>query len=458
MKNSKNHNRVHFVGIGGIGMSALAHVLVDKGFAVSGSDLASSYLTEHLVKKGIQISIGHNEKNIEGATTVVYSSDVVMQNPECKEAIKQKVRLIHRAQLLAELMESHTSILVSGTHGKTTTSSLLTHLFVNAKFDPSYAIGGMIHSLGSNGAGGHGNFFIAEADESDGSFLKYTPTGAIITNIDNDHLEYWKNKEELLKGFKKFADQVKEQENLFWCKDDKNLSSLNLKGYNYGFSKDANLAIDNFGQKGWTSFFDFTFKGKRYLNVEISLIGAHNVLNAAATFGSALQLGVPEEAIRTALKTFSGIGRRVEKKGEAYGISFYDDYAHHPTEIVATLNAVRAAIQNKQLLVAFQPHRYTRVRDCLEQFPEVFDAANVLLITDIFSAREEQIPGITTEYLVEKIKEKTKAQVHYVPRKQMVEFCLDFLEPNDVFITMGAGDITKVGSEILKHYENSSRF
>lgn len=445
----KDEKQIHFIGIGGIGMSALAHILADKGINVSGSDISSSYVLDGLKKKGVKIAIGHSEENVHGATTVVYSTDVAMQNPECKEALRQGIRLIHRSHLLAEMLNGQTSLLVAGTHGKTTTSSLLAHVLHEAGFQPSFAIGGIVSSLGTNGAGGKGPFFVAEADESDGSFLKYMPFGAIITNVDNDHMEYWKSDDELLKAFKQFADQVTSKENLFWCKDDDLLNSLKLDGYSYGFSEEADLWIQNYSQKGWVNLFDFTFQGVSYQEVEIPLVGAHNVLNAAAVFGTALQIGIPEEALRSAFKSFRGVGRRAEKKGEAAGITFYDDYAHHPTEIIATLRAMKAAVGSKRLVAVFQPHRYTRVRDCMEQFPQVFDAADVVVVTDIFSAREEPIPHITAETLFKKIQHKSAAEVLFASRSELTDFLFHFLKPEDVLVTMGAGDVTKIGPEIL---------
>ncbi len=440
-----HEQHVHFIGIGGIGMSALAHVLADKGVCVSGSDLVDSAVLHRLQEKGVHIFIGHKKENIKDATTVVRSTDVDMENPECKEAVTRGVRLIHRSQLLAELLKNNTSLLVAGTHGKTTTSSLLVHVFVKAHFDPSYAIGGFVHSLGSNGGGGQGSFFIAEADESDGSFLNYLPSGAIITNIDNDHLEYWKSEEALMEGFKQFAAQVSHKEALFWCKDDDRLDALDLDGYSYGFSEDADLYIENYRQEGWQNVFDFRFKKESYQEVVIPLVGAHNVLNASAVFGIALEFGIPADKIREALKSFSGVGRRVEKKGEAREIVVYDDYAHHPSEIMTTLRAMVAAVQ---------PHRYTRLRDCMHQFPQVFDHADVLILTDIYSAREEPIAGITSKTLLEKIQAHSSAEVHYVPREELVNFFIKILKPGDVLVTMGAGDITKTGPELLKRYES----
>lgn len=440
----------HFIGIGGIGMSALAHILIDRGVPVSGSDLSSSYLVETLKRKGGRIEIGHTAANIENTATVVYSTDVPLHNPEYEAALRKGVRLLHRSALLAELMCGYKSLLVAGTHGKTTTSSLLAHLLASAGLDPSYAIGGIVNSFGSNGGSGRGHFFVAEADESDGSFLKYLPWGAILTNIDNDHLSYWQNEAELLKGFQRFIEQVQSAEHFFWCQDDERLALLRLPGNSYGFSEKADLSIQNYQQKGWKNQFDFTFKERSYQEVEVPLIGAHNVLNAAAVFGVALQIGIPEEQIRTGLKSFKGVGRRAEEKGESNGVVIYDDYAHHPTEIVATLRAIKMAIGKRRLIVAFQPHRYTRTADCMDQYPEAFHSADLLILTDIYSAREEPIFGVTSEALLKKVQERSPVEVRYAARDKLEDYLTTVLKPTDVLVTMGAGDITKVGPELLK--------
>lgn len=446
--------RYHFIGIGGIGMSALAHIVLERGCKVTGSDIRPSYITEKLQKAGATIAFGHLAENIQNEMAVVYSTDIAAENVEYQEALKRGLVLLHRSELLARLMDGYQPLLVTGTHGKTTTSSLLTHLLVKAGLDPAYAIGGVVCSLDKNGGNGKGPYFVAEADESDGSFLKYPCSGAIITNIDNDHLAHWKTEEALLAGFKAFAEKVRTEEFLFWCADDARLASLKLKGFSYGFNKTAALQIQGCRQVGWKLFFDFSFKGRRYGQVEIPLIGMHNVLNAAAVFGLGLQLEIPEEQIRLAFATFQGVKRRAEKKGETSGISFYDDYAHHPTEISTTLSAFKSAIGESRLIVAFQPHRYTRTRDCLEQFPSAFDAADALICTDIYAAGESTIPGITTETLLEKIQKKSRTQVTYVSREDLTHTLTSYLRSGDVVVTMGAGDITKLAPQVIEKLQH----
>jgi UDP-N-acetylmuramate--alanine ligase len=441
----------HLIGIGGIGMSALAHLLIEKGAKVSGSDKRASAITEELAHAGVQIFIGQREENLKTPATVVYSSDIPPTNPEYKEAVRLNFPLLHRSELLRDLMQDSLPLLVTGTHGKTTTSSLLAHLLFSSGLGPSFAIGGVVRSLKKNGGYGVGDYFIAEADESDGSFLKYGGYGAIITNIDNDHLEYWRTEEALLRGFEQFAEQVTSKEHLFWCFDDDRLASLKIEGISYGFQPHADLYIYDFEQRGWSTFFDFSFFGRDYCDVELPLIGGHNVLNAAACFGLSLSLNLDEKVIREALRSFQGVKRRMEKKGEVKDIAIYDDYAHHPTEIFATLRAVKTAIGKRRLIVAFQPHRYTRTRDCAQQFSQAFEAADQLILTDIYAAGEKPIEGISIDLLLKKIRDAGYSKALYIPEAKLVEYLAQTLQPQDVLVTMGAGDITGIGAELIAH-------
>jgi len=446
----------HFIGIGGVGMSALAHILIQKGIRVSGSDMASSFTTEKLQQAGAKIYIGHAKDNLPSSGRVVYTSDLALTNAEYAQALERGMPMLHRSQLLKEVIEGSQALLVAGTHGKTTTSSLLAHLLLFCQLEPSFAIGGTLANTDSNGRHGKGAYFVAEADESDGSFLQYSGYGAIITNIDNDHLEFWKSEESLLKGFKDFSDHITSSSHLFWCKEDDRLASLKLNGVSYGFSKESDLYISRFKQTGWVTTFDCHFQGEEYLNIEIPMIGRYNVLNAAAVLGLALSFNIREADIRKAFTTFRGVGRRVEKKGELRGVSFYDDYGHHPTEIFVTLHALKKAIGNRRLVVAFQPHRYTRTRDCIDQFPEVFNEADLLFLTEIYSAREAPIEGVTSNVLFEKIQAKASTQLFYATRLELSMKLANTLQPQDVLLTMGAGDITSVSQEILKIWNKRS--
>ena len=400
---------------------------------------------------GAKIYLGHSEENIQEPVVIVHSSDISKENPEMRAGKRRGCPILHRSDLLHDLMQNEASLLVSGTHGKTTTSAFLAHLLTDAQMHPSFAIGGMLKGLGCNANYGKGPYFVAEADESDGSFLKYKPFGAIITNIDDDHLNYWLTKTALIEGFKSFAGQVSSAEHLFWCGDDPVLRSLRLKGISYGFDKSNRLHILNFQQNRWRTYFDLCFEGKKYTDIEIPLIGGHNVLNAAAVYAKGLRLNLPQEKIRKAFLSFQGISRRADFKGESKSICAYDDYAHHPTEIFATLRAIKQAIENRRLVVAFQPHRFTRTRDCFSEFGAAFAAADTLILTDIYSAGENAIEGITTLNLIKKIQENCRSEVLYSNRVELSRFIFSLLKENDVLVTMGAGDITKVGPEVLAY-------
>lgn len=437
----------HFIGIGGIGMSALARILLDRGVKVQGTDLARSSLVLDLEKAGATIFSEHKEEFLGTAEAVVYSTDVKATNPEFTAAKARSVPLFHRSQLLAHLMQGRRSLTVAGTHGKTTTTSLLAHLLCAAGLDPSFAVGGIVESLSTNGRHGNGDYFVAEADESDGSFLNYDPFGAIITNIDLDHLDYWKTEKSLMEGFQKFIHKI--SSHLVWCADDERLSSLHPAGISYGFSSRADAHISNWTQKGWSIVYDLHLHGKTYAAIEVPLLGQHNARNSAAVFVLGLQLGLSEETIRAAFTTFRGARRRMEFKGEKRGVRIYDDYGHHPAEIATTVQGLRAAIGEKKLIVAFQPHRYTRTRDLFHAFASVFDAADIVVITDIYSAREEPIEGITGESLFQEVAKHSQAKCLFFPFSSLADELSRLLRPHDVLLTIGAGNITQIGPAVL---------
>lgn len=448
-------NRYHFIGIGGIGMSALAIILLQKGLIVQGSEISASHMTETLQKLGATIHFGHSEEHIDVPMVIVYNSMISDDNPEIRAGKRCGYPILHRSDLLHDLMRNDAALLVTGTHGKTTTSALLAHTLLEAKLNPSFAVGGIIKNIGCNGKYGIGPYFVAEADESDGSFLKYNPFGAIITNIDDDHFDYWKTKKALQEGFRQFAQCVTSSEHLFWCGDDETLCNLRLKGQSYGFEEDNDIQALSFRQNGWTNLFDIRYEGITYSDIEIPLIGAHNVLNAAAIFALALRIKISEARIRNAFASFQGIGRRMDFKGECQSIAAYDDYAHHPTEIFATLRALKTAVDKRRLVVAFQPHRYTRTRDCFAEFGPAFAAADLVVVTDIYSAGEKPIEGINAVMLQKKIKESCKVDVRYSNRMDLSHFLYSLLERHDVLVTMGAGDINKIGPEILQQLQRN---
>lgn len=440
----------HFIGIGGIGMSGLARLLLDQNFFVSGSDIAFNYTIEGLIKAGATIHKGQAASNITAGTTVVYSSDIQADNPEYSAALSLQCPLLHRSDLLARLTKDKCSLAVAGTHGKTTTSSLLATVLVEAGVDPSFAVGGMLPQFQSNSHCGQSDLFVFEADESDGSFLKYTPFGAIVTNIDNDHLDaYTGSTAVLTEAFRTFLSQVKSSEHVFWCGDDPHLLQLHVKGQSYGLGESCDWRVSNVQQNGFHLFFDLKGPETAYSEIALNLSGMHNALNAAAVFALASSLNISEESIRKSLKTFKGILRRCERKGEFEGVLFIDDYAHHPTEILTTLQGIRRAVQSRRLIAVFQPHRYSRTRACLGQYGQVFGSADEVIVTDIYGAGEAPILGLSHEQIIHEIRQAMDIPVQYVPRSALGHQLSQFVQPHDVVVTLGAGDITKVASEAL---------
>ncbi|MBI3508889.1 MAG: UDP-N-acetylmuramate--L-alanine ligase [Chlamydiia bacterium] len=442
----------HFIGMGGIGMSALARILLQHGHEVQGSDASASTLLEELQKEGATVRVGQQEGGVPPHATVVYSTDIKEHNIEFVSAKKMGLPMLHRSDLLARLMLEKKPLLVTGTHGKTTTSALLAHVLIEAKLDPTFVVGGILHSLQSNARAGKGDYFVAEADESDGSFLKTAAFGAIVTNLENDHLDFWKTEAALDAAFGAFCAQVKKSEHLIWCYDDERLAALRPKGISYGFCMGADCRIVSHEQTEQGSLFDLLYEGHLYRRIPVALYGRHNVLNAAAVFALCLSLGIPEEQIRQALQSFRGTHRRLEFKGEAHRLKMYDDYGHHPTEIAATLRALRDHIRERRLVAIFQPHRFTRVRDQMDHFATSFADADLVLMTDIYSAREAPIEGVTTEILFEKMKQTLGAKLHYLPRASLEREAAEWLQPFDVAITIGAGDVTHAGKPILDHF------
>jgi UDP-N-acetylmuramate--alanine ligase len=440
----------HFIGIGGIGMSGIARILLERNAKVSGSDIVSSPITEQLKQMGGKIFHGQSPNHITPSMTVVFSTDIKECNPEFQAAVKLKCRMLHRSEMLLELMKGFKTLAITGTHGKTTTTSLLSWVLHKSGVDPSFCIGGMLPQFKSNAMHGKGAYFVAEADESDGTFLRYHPYGGIVTNIDLDHMNYYKTETYLVDSFKKFMDLVVRLDLLFWCGDDARLNALEHKGVDYGFSKKCQLQCSSYRQDGWTSYCNIAFEGKYYDDVELGLVGQHNILNAAAVFGLALRLGMPEGKIRNALKTFGGVARRCEKKGEFKSILFLDDYAHHPTEIHTTLKGIKAAFPKRRLIAVFQPHRYSRTKDCIGMYGPIFNDADHLIVTDIYSAGEAQIPGLSAQNVLQEVQAFSKISCCYVPRENLAMEIVKTASCHDVVITLGAGSITKVSHETLE--------
>ena len=445
---------IHFVGIGGIGMSGIAEVLANLGYAVSGSDQRESPTTERLRSLGIQVRLGHDAQNIEGAQVVVISSAVKGDNPEVIAAHTAKVPVIPRGEMLAELMRMKIGIAVAGSHGKTTTTSMIAQVLSQGGLDPTIVIGGRLGTIGSNAKLGKSSYLVAEADESDGSFLMLNPSLAVITNIDREHLDHYKDIEEIREAFTAFANKIPFHGSVFICMDDPNVAQvrphLKRQVRTYGFNRQVDLRATDLRQDGFQTFFRVMAFGVDLGEFELGVPGHHMVLNALAAIGVALELDVPVPTIRESLATFTGAERRFTKKGEKNGVLVVDDYGHHPTEIAATLQAARQGFPDKRIVAAFQPHRYTRTKTLLEEFGRAFFDADAVLITDIYPAGEPPIPGITGLTLVESLQAHGQREVHYVAKvEDLPQILQDFTHDGDLVLTFGAGNITQVGPQFL---------
>ncbi|MEW6674582.1 MAG: UDP-N-acetylmuramate--L-alanine ligase [Nitrospirota bacterium] len=456
---------IHFVGVGGIGMSGIAELLHNLGYEVTGSDLRDSETTRRLRELGMKVYIGHKAENIDNAHVVVVSSAVLGNNPEVLEAERRSIPVIPRAEMLAELARLKYGILIAGAHGKTTTTSLISTILAHGGFDPTVVIGGKLKGLGSNARLGEGKFLVAEADESDGSFLKLSPTIAVVTNIDREHMDFFKTMDSLKEAFLSFMNKVPFYGVSIVCIENEHLRellpSIHRRYITYGLSQDAELCATNIKRGFMSMSFDVLHKGENIGNFTIPVIGIHDVLNSLASIGTALELQMDVSKIKDALKGFSGIQRRFEFKGEAGGIRVFDDYGHHPTEVEATLKAGKEGLLNTQkskvegresgrLFVIFQPHRYTRTRDLMQEFSLSFKDADSLVLLDIYSAGEKPIEGVSSATLCESIKKAGHKSVVYMKdRKDAIGHIISNIRGGDVLLTLGAGDIWKVGEEIL---------
>lgn len=445
------HTKYHFIGIGGIGMSALAHMLLQKGMEVTGSDIADSERIQKLRKYGAQIQLSHHADHVKPSYIVIYSSAIAHDNPELMRAKELGCILWHRADLLRWVARNQKPLVVAGTHGKTTTTAMLAHVLYVAGRNPSYVFGGTSPSFNSNGYYGFGEYFAIEGDESDGSFLKTDPFGAIITNIDDDHLDFWQSKEALYHAYVSFMLKVTDKNLLFWCMDDPFLSSLKPRGTSYGFSEQADIHIQNFHYENNRSRFDLQFKDGLYSGIDLGLLGQHNVYNATAVFAFCLQLGIEEKDIRLSFSSFKGVNRRLEKKGKYNGADVYDDYAHHPTEINYTLKTLRLLNKNKRLCAIFQPHRYTRFQSMMERFSDSLSLADCVIVTDIDGAGETPIEGINSETFYKTIAKQQGKDVIYVKSDQLESYLRSAIQANDVVVTLGAGNITSISKKLVSN-------
>jgi UDP-N-acetylmuramate--alanine ligase len=444
---------IHFVGIGGIGMSGIAEVLLASGFSVTGSDLRASDVTRRLVELGAKVHIGHRPEQVGQADVVVFSSAVPRNNPELVEARRRSIPVIPRAEMLAELMRLKDGVAVAGSHGKTTTTSLIATVLREAGRDPTVVIGGKLNALGSNATRGSGHLLVAEADESDGSFLHLAPVIAIITNIDAEHLDHYGTHENVKNAFVAFANRVPFYGLVVACLDHPHvqdiLPRIEKRLVTYGLAAQADYRAKNPVVEGLSTRFELVRRGEPAGTFTVRMPGIHNVLNALAVIAVADELEIPEDTTRAALAGFGGVQRRFTIVGEAQGITIVDDYGHHPAEVQATLEAAMRAF-GRRLVVAFQPHRYTRTHYCFDELVRAFNRADVLLIADVYSAGEAPIEGATSERLADAIRAHGHRDVTWVgPRTALTEALLARIEPGDVVITLGAGDITRTGPELL---------
>jgi len=444
---------IHFVGIGGIGMSGIAEVLLNLGYQVSGSDVKESEVTRRLAALGCEISYGHRKENVREADVVVLSSAVRKGNPEVEVAEQRLIPVIPRAEMLAELMRMKVGIAIAGTHGKTTTTSLIATVLAAGGLDPTVVIGGRLNSIGSNARLGQGDFLVAEADESDGSFVKLMPTIAVVTNIDADHLDYYSSIDEIKEAFLIFLDKLPFFGLAVLCLDHPNVQSLiprlKKRFTTYGLTTQADYQAKEIVFDEFSTTFDVLHQRKEVGRLRLQMPGLHNVYNALATVATAFEFDIPFEVIQESLGDFKGIQRRFQIKGEKKGILVVDDYGHHPVEIMATLKAARSGWK-RRVVAVFQPHRYSRTQALFKEFLSAFYDADVLVLTDIYPAGEDRIEGVEAKNLFEGIREYGHRDVAYIPNKrEIAEHLLRIVKPGDLVMTLGAGDITQISDELL---------
>ncbi len=454
--------KIHFVGIGGIGMSGIAEILLDQGFKVSGSDRALSEVTERLSKLGAIIYEGHKPEHVAAdVDTLVYSSAVVLDNAEVMEAERRQIPIVRRAEMLAEVMRLKYGIGIAGTHGKTTTTSMISLVLMEGDLDPTVIVGGKLTGLGGTNARlGKGEFIVVEADEFDRSFLSITPTIAVLTTLETDHLDCYRDLEDIKAAFLQFATKVPFYGFIVLCLDEPALQDImpkmrKKKILTYGLNPQADIQAIDIRFKSNTSQYTVIKDQAELGTITLQVPGKHNVQNSLAAISVGLQLGIPFGKVKAGIEKFSGVFRRWELKGEANGISVYDDYAHHPTECKATLAGAKAGWRRRVVCV-FQPHLFTRTRDFYEEFGKAFLLSDVLVVTDIYPAREEPIQGVTGELIVNAAKQFGHKEVHYVPDKKNVPaFLQQKVKKGDIVVTMGAGDIWKFGEEFLNNMKKN---
>jgi len=446
---------IHFVGIGGIGMSGIAELLLNLGYKVSGSDLSSSDLTRRLQSLGGMIYEGHAAKQIKGADVVVTSAAIAFDNPEVIAAAQASIPVIPRAEMLAELMRLKYSVAIAGAHGKTSTTSLVAAVLDKGGMDPTVVIGGKLKSIGINALLGEGDFIVAEADESDGSFLKMSPTIAVVTNIDREHLDFYKDLNHIKEVFLSFIDRIPFYGLAILCLDDEPIQDIipkiKKRFTTYGVSSQADIQANNIESKGLTSRFAVKHLGEHLGEISLNLPGIHNVYNAMASIAVGLELSIDFEVIKSALETVQGVQRRLEIKGIARDITVVDDYGHHPTEIKFTLQAAKESWPDRRIVVVFQPHRYSRTQALFDDFTRSFYQSDMLVVLPIYAASEKAIKGVDSQLLFEEIRAHGHKNVVFMPSfTAAVSHLKQTLTPGDILLTLGAGDVYKLGETLLK--------
>ncbi len=460
-----NRNRIqqlHFVGIGGSGMSGIAEVLLNLGYQVSGSDLKESEATRRLVSLGARVHLGHAAEHARGAQVVVVSNAVMATNPEIAEAKRLKIPVIPRAEMLNELMRLKYGVCIAGTHGKTTTTSMAGLVLKQGGLDPTIVIGGVLGALGSNARLGQGDYFVVEACEAYGSFLHLSPSVAVVTNIDNDHLDYYQNMDSLKEAFVRFVNKLPFYGFALACGDDPGVASvlprLERRAVTYGFGPGNDLVAADLRGEGLESSFEVRRQGAALGRLALGVPGRHNALNALAAAGVGMELGLSFDTAAQALRGFTGAQRRFQVKGEAAGVRVVDDYAHHPTELAATLAAARSTLKpGGRLLAAFQPHLYSRTQLLYRDFARSLALADEVFLCDIYPAREVPIPGVTTQLIVDSLKAEGFDKARYRPgRDELLEEVLGSLKEGDLFLTLGAGSIDRLGDAVLERLKRAS--
>jgi UDP-N-acetylmuramate--alanine ligase len=446
--------RIHFIGIAGAGMSGLARIALSHGLSISGSDSKDSSVVLALRALGAEVHIGHDAIHLDGADIVVFSNAISASNPEIKRSQELGVPLLTRAQALAILMSASKSIAVAGTHGKTTTSSMLTVALQACGIDPSFAIGGTLTASGSNAHRGTGDYFVAEADESDGSFLEYRPFSAIVTNVEHDHVDFFATKESVMNIFTEFAQSISPQGFFIYCKDDAGAVEIAATEFlatkvSYGQDESADLLIDSIKLLPGGSTSRALWKGRAVGTIELQVPGHHNLLNAAAALAMGLSIGQPAAALLEGLASFQGAGRRFELKASVAGIRVIDDYGHHPTEIDVTLTAARRYAGDGRVLVIFQPHRYSRTQAFLDQFASSLDLADLTILLEIYPASEKPIAGVSASLIAQKME-----RGRFIPNfLEASEEIISMAKPGDVILTLGAGDVNSLAPIIVQGLE-----